>query len=84
MAERLVISIDAMGGDNAHDAIIEGVKIASDKNPEVFFLLFGNEDEISKLQKQFEYAKNHDDIGLICTGIMAIYDNDGTRSEFIY
>ena len=52
MAERLVISIDAMGGDNAPDAIIEGVKIASDKNPEVFFLLFGDEDEISKLARQ--------------------------------
>ena len=52
MAERLVISIDAMGGDNAPDAIIEGVKIASEKNPEVFFLLFGDEDEISKLARQ--------------------------------
>ena len=37
MAEPIVISIDAMGGDNAPEAVIEGVKLASEKQENVFF-----------------------------------------------
>lgn len=43
MEKRLVISIDAMGGDNAPETVIEGVKIAQAKYPQAFFLLFGDE-----------------------------------------
>jgi len=52
MAERLVISIDAMGGDNAPDTVIAGVKKAHEKYPDVFFLLFGDETRISALAEQ--------------------------------
>ena len=51
MAEPIVISIDAMGGDNAPEAVIEGVKLASEKQENVFFLLFGDERQIATLAR---------------------------------
>lgn len=46
MTKKLVIAVDAMGGDYAPAAVIAGVKRAYTKNPDVFFLLFGAEDRI--------------------------------------
>ena len=51
MAEPIVISIDAMGGDNAPETVIEGVKLASEKQENVFFLLFGDERQIAPLAR---------------------------------
>ena len=47
MADRLVISIDAMGGDNAPETVIAGVKLAHEKYPDVFFLLYGDEAKLT-------------------------------------
>ncbi len=40
------IAVDAMGGDNAPQAIVEGVLLATEKLPDVEFLLFGDEAKI--------------------------------------
>ena len=53
MSDNLVISIDAMGGDNSPRVVIEGVNIAARKNPDVRFLLFGDEAKIAPLLKQY-------------------------------
>ena len=45
-ANNLVISIDAMGGDNSPRVVIEGLAIAAKKNPDVRFLLFGDRPKI--------------------------------------
>ncbi|MBM7687374.1 phosphate acyltransferase [Enterococcus ureilyticus] len=42
------IAVDAMGGDHAPQAIIEGVMLAKQDFPEIEFLLYGKEDEIKK------------------------------------
>ena len=42
------IAVDAMGGDNAPQAIIEGVNLAKKDFPEIEFLLYGKEAEIKK------------------------------------
>ena len=42
------IAVDAMGGDNAPKAIVEGVMLAKKEYPEIEFLLYGKEDEIRK------------------------------------
>ena len=42
------IAVDAMGGDNAPQAIVEGVNLAKKDFPEIEFLLFGKEAEIKK------------------------------------
>lgn len=42
------IAVDAMGGDNAPKAIVEGVMLAQAEYPDIEFLLFGKQDEIQK------------------------------------
>jgi len=50
MNNKIIIAIDAMGGENAPYKNIEGVSLflKKDKKDEVFFNLFGNEDLIKK------------------------------------
>ena len=40
------IAIDAMGGDNAPEAIVAGVELARDQMPDTEFLLFGQLDKV--------------------------------------
>ena len=49
MIERLTIALDAMGGDNAPDMVVEGAATAHLRFPEVHFLLFGDEARIGRL-----------------------------------
>lgn len=53
MNDTLVISVDAMGGDNAPDAIIEGVALAAKKHAGVFFFLYGDEEKLTPLVTKF-------------------------------
>ena len=50
MSKKILIAIDAMGGDNSPDKTIEGIKLFIDKNKNNDFILnvFGNEPEIKK------------------------------------
>lgn len=54
MSETLVISIDAMGGDNAPQSVIEGVSRVAKKEPSVFFFLYGDEAQIKKLADEYK------------------------------
>lgn len=47
----LKIAVDAMGGDNAPQAVVAGVERARDEFKDTEFLLFGVEDEIRKFLK---------------------------------
>lgn len=58
MSNTLVISIDAMGGDNAPEAIIEGVARVAKKDESVFFFLYGDEEKIKKLADQYRLPDN--------------------------
>ncbi len=53
MSDNLVISIDAMGGDNSPRVVIEGLAIAAKKNPDAKFLLFGDETKVNDLLKSW-------------------------------
>lgn len=53
MSNTLVISVDAMGGDNAPESVIEGVSRVAAKDKEVFFFLFGDEERIKKLADMY-------------------------------
>lgn len=55
------IAVDAMGGDNAPEVIINGVERARDTYPELQFTLYGKENEIKK------YLKNKENIEIIHT-----------------
>lgn len=54
MSDTLVISIDAMGGDNAPQSVIEGVSRVAARDSSVFFFLFGDEEQIKKLADQYQ------------------------------
>ncbi len=56
MSDTLIISVDAMGGDNAPAAMIEGVARVAKENPSVFFFLYGDEAKIEPLARQFGLA----------------------------
>lgn len=49
MAEEFVVAIDAMGGDNAPDAIIRGAAMARERHPGWRFLFFGPKAKLEPL-----------------------------------
>ena len=54
----LVISIDAMGGDNSPRVVIEGLALATKKNPDIKFLVFGDTDKVMPILNQYPQLKN--------------------------
>jgi len=54
LSETLVISIDAMGGDNAPQSVIEGISRVAKKDSSVFFFLYGDETQIKKLADEYK------------------------------
>ena len=48
MSEKVIVALDAMGGDNAPQAIVEGVMLAKQDFPDIEFQLYGKEAEIKK------------------------------------
>ncbi len=57
MSDNLVISIDAMGGDNSPRVVIEGLAVAAKKNPDVRFLLFGDEAKVLPILNAYPSLK---------------------------
>ncbi|MDO4902946.1 MAG: phosphate acyltransferase PlsX [Limosilactobacillus sp.] len=55
------IAVDAMGGDNAPQAIIEGVEQARDMYSDIEFLLFGNPEKVKP------FIKNEDRLTIVET-----------------
>ncbi|MBS4773359.1 MAG: phosphate acyltransferase PlsX [Proteobacteria bacterium] len=53
----LVISVDAMGGDNSPRVVIEGLSIAAKKNPDIRFILFGDTARVTPILNQFSNLK---------------------------
>jgi len=48
-ADRVVISVDAMGGDRGPAAVVAGIAASAIKNPQIHFILHGPEAELEKL-----------------------------------
>lgn len=53
-AKRIVISVDAMGGDRGPAAVVAGLSLSLREFPDVAFLLHGNEAELGRLVAQHE------------------------------
>ena len=53
----LVISVDAMGGDNSPRIVVEGIARAHKNNPDIKFLLFGDETKVNEEIKRFPEIK---------------------------
>lgn len=45
----MVISVDAMGGDRGPSAVVAGMAQSAAKNPEIRFIVHGDQDELSRL-----------------------------------
>lgn len=57
MAERIVVAIDGMGGDNAPEMIVEGLDIVCRQNDDVRFLLFGDEARLVPILELYPAAR---------------------------
>jgi glycerol-3-phosphate acyltransferase PlsX len=55
----LVISVDAMGGDNSPRVVVEGIVLAHKNNPDIQFLLFGDEAKVTAEMKRFPAMKEY-------------------------
>lgn len=49
----MVISVDAMGGDNAPRVVIEGLAIAAKEHPDIRFLVFGDSAKVTPVLQEF-------------------------------
>ncbi len=50
---KMVISVDAMGGDNSPRVVIEGLAIAAKEHPDIRFLVFGDTARVTPFLRQF-------------------------------
>jgi glycerol-3-phosphate acyltransferase PlsX len=57
MTGQATLAVDAMGGDRAPEAIIQGVDVAAERHPEARFLLVGDEARIAPLLAQCPRAR---------------------------
>lgn len=48
-AGRIIISVDAMGGDRGPATVVAGISLSAHKNPDISFILHGPKDELEKL-----------------------------------
>ena len=64
--KRIVVALDAMGGDYAPSAVIEGaddaLKSYRNSSIDIEYLIFGDKDIISKKLDKFDYLKSHSKI----------------------
>ncbi len=46
---RIIISVDAMGGDEGPATVVAGIALSASKNPDIGFILHGPKDQLQKL-----------------------------------
>ncbi|KAF0118901.1 MAG: glycerol-3-phosphate acyltransferase PlsX [Rhodospirillaceae bacterium] len=61
MTERLILSLDAMGGDQAPHVVVAGIELALRLHPGVHYLLYGDEAQLGPL---LECSR---DVAAVCT-----------------
>ncbi len=62
MSDKLVIALDAMGGDNAPACVVQGADITLQKYDTVHFLLFGDSAKIEALFRQYPKVRMFSDV----------------------
>ncbi len=58
MNKNIIISVDAMGGDEGPETVLAGVHRASYNHPDIEFLLFGQEDILTPILAKHSYLKD--------------------------
>ena len=49
----MVISVDAMGGDNSPRVVIEGLALAAKEHPDIRFIIFGDTAKVNPIYQEF-------------------------------
>ena len=57
LTRELIIALDAMGGDDAPESVVEGASLARERYPTVKFILFGDETAIVPLVTRYPLLK---------------------------
>ena len=60
MKEKIIIAVDAMGGEGSPKKVIDGVSLHYENNKDVFYKIFGNKFEIEKLFSKSIDKKNYE------------------------
>ena len=58
MNKRIRIAIDTMGGDRGPESVVAGAALSKERNPDISFLFFGNENEIEPLIEKRKNLKD--------------------------
>lgn len=56
MSARLTIAVDAMGGDDAPEMVIQGLSLARERYPDVRYIVFGDEAQVAPLLERMPQA----------------------------
>jgi glycerol-3-phosphate acyltransferase PlsX len=72
----IVVSVDAMGGDNAPQAIIDGIAIAHVRHPKVKYLLHGDHARLQPILLGKPTLKNVAQV-MHCDGVIAMDEKPG-------
>jgi glycerol-3-phosphate acyltransferase PlsX len=62
MNNPIIIAIDAMGGDNSPDKVIEGVSLHSKSSKDVIYKIFGNKSLITPLIDKYDISNDRYDL----------------------
>ena len=62
MNNPIIIAIDAMGGDNSPDKVIEGISLHSKSSKEVLYKIYGNKNLITPLIKKYDISNSRYDL----------------------
>jgi phosphate acyltransferase len=62
MTERIVLSLDAMGGDVGPLVVVPGAALSAERNPNLHFLLFGDEAQIAPILAAYPKLKDRAEI----------------------
>ena len=58
MTQKVTVAIDAMGGDHAPHAVIEGISRSAKSDRDLSFLVFGDEQQINPLLAKFPHLRD--------------------------
>ena len=62
MNNKIIIAVDAMGGENSPKKIVDGIELSLKESNENFFKLYGNKDKLNFLVNKKPEIKNHCEI----------------------
>ena len=60
MTKPITIAVDAMGGDNSPNKIIEGISIHYKNSKEINYKIFGNKNHINPIIDKYQIPKKLD------------------------